>query len=75
MFDRDKQTDESTYSTFIEDGEDNMFSFWNDFLHEKFTEEGEGLLLALEKVERTITGFLSNCVILNHDPSPFSLDT
>jgi hypothetical protein len=68
LFDRDKQSDESTDSTFIEDGEDNMFSFWNDFLHEKFSEEGEGLLLALEKVERTITGFLTTCLILNLDP-------
>ncbi len=66
MFDRDKQTDESTDSPFIENGEDNMFSFWNDCLHEKFTEEGEGVLLALEKVERTITGILTNCDIFNH---------
>jgi hypothetical protein len=65
MLDRDKQTDESTESTFIEEAEDNMFSFWNDFLHEKFTEEGEGVLLALDKVERTITGTLTHCAIFN----------
>ena len=66
MLHRDKQTDESTECPYIEEGEDNMFSFWNDFLHEKFTEEGEGVLLALEKVERTITGIFTHCAIINH---------
>jgi hypothetical protein len=33
-----------------------MFSFWNDFLHEKFTEEGDGVLLVLERLQHTITG-------------------
>ncbi len=53
---RDNQSDETTDTLFIEDGVDNMFSFWNDFLHEKFTEEGDGVLLSLDRLERKITG-------------------
>jgi hypothetical protein len=33
-----------------------MFSFWNDFLHEKFSEEGDGVLLALGSLQNSITG-------------------
>ncbi len=33
-----------------------MFAFWNDFLHEKFLEEGDGVILALMSLEDSITG-------------------
>ena len=47
-----------------------MFSFWNDFLQEKFTEEGDGVLLCLDRLERTITGtFLHTVTIQPSLPS------
>jgi hypothetical protein len=77
MSHRDKQTEESPDSSFVEDEEGNMLSFWNDFLHEKFTKEGDGVLLALDKLERTITGSLSFfiCLLIKCYPLIFAFIT
>ncbi len=66
MSHRDKQIEESPDSSFVEDEEGNMFSFWNDFLHEKFTEEGDGVLLALDKLKRTYYRFLVIFYMFTH---------
>jgi hypothetical protein len=36
--------------------EGTMSSFWDEFLHEKFSEEGDGVLLALTSLQKSITG-------------------
>ena len=53
---RDHQTDEPEDSPIAADVSGSMFSFWNDFLHEKFSEEGDGVLLALGSLRNSITG-------------------
>jgi hypothetical protein len=35
---------------------DTLFSFWNDLMHEKFDEEGDGVLFALHRLQASITG-------------------
>ena len=55
---RDNINVEPADTPFDEEVPENMFTFWNDFLHEKFAEEGDGVLLVLERLERTITGQL-----------------
>ena len=37
-------------------GAGTMNSFWNDFLHEKFSEEGDGVILALVTLHQSISG-------------------
>jgi hypothetical protein len=38
---------------------DTLFSFWNDLMHEKFDEEGDGVLFALHRLQASITGMYS----------------
>ncbi len=55
---RDHNTEEPKDTPVTGDASGTMFSFWNEFLHEKFVEEGDGVILALLSLEKSITGQL-----------------
>jgi hypothetical protein len=41
-----------------------MFSFWNEFLHERFSEEGDEVILALTSLQKSITCFSKHIKVL-----------
>ena len=55
---RDHSTEDPKDTPVTGDAPGTMFSFWNEFLHEKFVEEGDGVILALLSLEKSITGQL-----------------